>query len=89
MVTENKPLENVKYNQQYRPKDGETENFSKGEAQMTFHHLVFSIRLCKSIQKLQKEKLLIYVQHLFWSLHFLNLGILYLDTFIAIISQFI
>lgn len=44
------------YNQQHRPKAGQTENFSNGDAHRTFHRLVFSTWLCKSIQKLQKEK---------------------------------
>ena len=48
MVTENKPP--------HRPRVGQMENFRKGEAQRTLHHLVSSTWLCKSIQKLQKEK---------------------------------
>lgn len=81
----NKPLENVKYNQQHRPKSGHKENFRKGEAQRMFQHLVFSTWLCKDTQKENEFCAAFW----FWCLHFLSLDILSLDILLLLYCNFI
>lgn len=79
-----KPLENVKYNHQHRPKSGQKENFRKEEAQRTFQHLVFSTWLCKGTQRENEFCAAFWA----WCLHFLSLDILSLDILLLLCCNF-
>lgn len=77
----NKPLENVKYNHQHRPKSGQKEkNFREGEAQRTFQHRVCSMWLCKGTQEENEFCAAFWVR----CLHFLSLDILSLDILLLL-----